>query len=105
MAPRRAESIRDESQSKSWGIQTVTKTEKSKKTAEESDDFSESDQTTQLPTSQPTLNIPHFVVVKSEEKDQKVSDLSPFAIEMCIQSIKGLPKSIKRLKYGDLLLE
>ena len=43
--------------------------------------------------------------MKSEEKDRKVLDLSPFAIEKCIQSIAGHPKSIKRLKSGELLLE
>ena len=105
-APWRAESIRDEPQSTSWGIKKiVTKTEKSKQTAEESDESSDSDQTTQQPTSQPTLNIPRFLVVKSEEKDRKVSDLSPFAMEKCIQSIALHPKSIQRLKSGDLLLE
>ena len=51
------------------------------------------------------MNVPRFLVVKSEEKDRKISDLSPFAIEKCIQSIAGHPKSIKRLKSGDLLLE
>ena len=48
-----------------------------------------SDQSTQQPTSQPTLNEPRFLVAKSEEKDRKVTDLSPFAIEKCIQSIAG----------------
>ena len=56
-------------------------------------------------TSQPTMNVARFLIVKSEEKDRKVSDLSPFAIEKSIQAIAGHPKSIKRLKSGDLLLE
>ena len=34
-----------------------------------------------------------------------ISDLSPFVIEKCIQSIVGHPKIIKKLKSGDLLLE
>ena len=34
-----------------------------------------------------------------------MADLSPFVIEKCIQSIVGHPKTIKKLKYGDLLLE
>ena len=81
------------------------KRKKSKQTAEESDESSDSDQTTQQPTSQATLNVPRFLVVTSQDKDRKVSDLSPFVKEKNIQSIAGHPKSIKRLQSGDLLLE
>ena len=56
-------------------------------------------------TSQQNANIAQFLILKSEEKDRKVSDPSPFAIEKSIQAIAGHPKSIKRLKSGDLLLE
>ena len=56
-------------------------------------------------TTQPNANVARFLTVKSDEKDRKVSDLSPFAIEKSIQAIAGHPKSIKRLKSGDLLLE
>ena len=56
-------------------------------------------------TTQPNANVGRFLIVKSDEKDRKVSDLSPFAIEKSIQAIAGHPKSIKRLKSGDLLLE
>ena len=48
-------------------------------------------------TSQQNANVARFLIVKSEEKDRKVSDLSPFAIEKSIQAIAGHPKSIKRL--------
>ena len=34
-----------------------------------------------------------------------MAGLSPFVIEKCIQSIVGHPKTIKKLKSGDLLLE
>ena len=34
-----------------------------------------------------------------------MEDLSPFVIEKCIQSIVGNPKTIRKLKSGDLLLE
>ena len=84
---------------------SLQKRKKSKQTAEESDESSDSDQTTRQPTSQPTFNVPRFLVVTSQDKDRKVSDLSPFVIEKSIQSIAGHPKSIKRLKSGDLLLE
>ena len=76
------------------------KRKKSKQTAEESDESSDSDQTTQQPTSKPTLNVPRFLVVTSQDKDQKVSDLSPFVIEKSIQSIAGHPKSIKKTEIG-----
>ena len=65
---------------------------KRKRDTDESDESSDSEQTTQQSTSPPTLNIPHFLIVQSDEKDRKVSDLSPFAIEKCIQSIAGHPK-------------
>ena len=32
-------------------------------------------------------------------------DLSPFIIDKCIQSIVGHPKTVKKLKSGDMLLE
>ena len=51
---------------------------KSKQTVKESNESSDSDQSSQQPISQPTWNVPHLLVVKSEEKDRKVSDLSPF---------------------------
>ena len=44
---------------------------------------------------QPTINVARFLIVMSEEKDRKVSDISPFAIEKCTQSIVGHPKSKK----------
>ena len=51
------------------------------------------------------MNVPRFLVVTSQDKDRKVSDLSPLVIEKSIQSIAGHPKSIKRLNSGGLLLE
>ena len=68
------------------------KQKKRKQTAEGSDEFSDSDQTTQQPTSQPTLNVPRFLVVKSEEKDRKVSDLSSFVIEKSISQSQDIRK-------------
>ena len=105
-APRRAESIRDESKSLFMGNPNRHKNgRKVNQTAEESDESSDSDQTTQQSTSQPTLNVPGVLVVTSQDKDRKVSDLSPFVIGKSIQSIAGHPKSIKRLKSGDHLLD
>ena len=78
-----------------------------RQTSEESDESSDSDapQTIAQATSQSALNVPRFLVVHSTDPSRKVSDLSPFVIEECVVSLAGQPKSIKRLKSGDLLLE
>ena len=68
---------------------------KRKRDTDESDESSDSEQTTQQSTSPPTLNVPHFLVVTSDEKDRKVSDLAPFTIEKCIQSIADTRKILK----------
>ena len=76
---------------------------KRKQSAGESYESSESE--TQQPTSPTLLNVPCFLVVKSQEENQTMADLSSFVIEKCIQSIVGHPKTIKKLKSGELLLE
>ena len=78
---------------------------KRKQSAGESYESSDSESETQQPTSPTLLNVPHFLVVKSQEENRTMADLSPFVIEKCIQSIVGHPKTIKKLKSGDLLLE
>ena len=66
---------------------------------------SDSESETQQPTSPTLLNILRFLVVKSQEENRTMADLTPFLIEKCIQSIVGHPKTIKKIKSGDLLLE
>ena len=66
---------------------------KSKQTAEESDESLDSDQTTQQPTPQPTLNVPRFLVVTSPDKDRKVSDRSPFVIEKIFSQSQDIRKN------------
>ena len=78
---------------------------KRKQSAGESYESSDSESETQQPTSPTRLNVPRFLVVKSQEENRTMADLSPFVIEKCIQSIVGQPKTIKKLKSGDLLLE
>ena len=78
---------------------------KRKQSAGESYESSDSGSETQQPTSPNLLNVPRFLVVKSQEEKRTMADLSPFVIEECIQSIVGIPKTIKKLKSGDLLLE
>ena len=43
-------------------------------------DSDDDELTAQQFTSQQNANVARFLIVKSEEKDRKVSDLSPFAI-------------------------
>ena len=60
---------------------------KRKQSAGESSQSSDSKTETQQPTSPTLLDVPRFLVVKSQEV------LSPFVIEKCIQSIVGHPKT------------
>ena len=80
---------------------------KCKQSLGDSYESSDSEQDTQQPTSSTLLNVPRFLVVKSQEENRTMADLSHFVIEKCIQSIVhvGHPKTIKKLKSGDLLLE
>ncbi|MES9994349.1 MAG: hypothetical protein ABW098_20560, partial [Candidatus Thiodiazotropha sp.] len=47
---------------------------------------------------------PRFLVISSTEERQ-MSSVSPFVIEKVLNGIAGVPKSIKKLKSGDLLVE
>ena len=78
---------------------------KRKQSAGEAYESSYSESETQQPTSPTLLNVPRFLVVKSQEENRTMADLSPFVIEKCIQSIVGHPKTIKKLKSVDLLTE
>ena len=60
---------------------------KRKQSAGESYKSSDSESETQQPTSPTLLNVPRFLVVKSQEENRTMADLSPFVIEKCIQSI------------------
>ncbi|KAJ8049377.1 RNA-directed DNA polymerase from mobile element jockey [Holothuria leucospilota] len=48
---------------------------------------------------------PRFLVVSSSGKDKTLAKLSPFAVNKGIEGVVGTPKSIKRLRSGDLLVE
>ena len=52
-----------------------------------------------------TPNWPRFLVVTSTSDDKPLSKLSPFAVQKGIEGVVGTPKSIKRLRSGDLLVE
>ena len=62
---------------------------KRKQSAGKSYESSDSEPETQQPTSQTLLNVPRFLVVKSQEENRTMADLSPFVIEKCIQSSVG----------------
>jgi hypothetical protein len=51
------------------------------------------------------LAFPRFLVIHSTEDNFKITNLSPFVIEKTLQSIAGVPKSVKKLRTGDLLVE
>ena len=65
-----------------------------KQSAGESYESSDSGSETQQPTSPTLLNVPRFLVVKSQEEYRTMADLSTFVIEKCIQSVVGYPKTI-----------
>ena len=56
--------------------------------------------------SQPTTSSasPRVLVIHSQE-ERSVSSLSPFVIEKVLDGMIGTPKSIKKLRSGDLLVE
>ena len=55
---------------------------------------------------QPTTSTasPRFLVIHSTE-ERSISSLSPFVIEKVLTAMAGVPKSIKQLRSGDLLVE
>ena len=57
---------------------------KRKQSAGESSESSDSGLETQQPTSPTLLNVPRFLVVKSQEEKLTMADLSPFVVEKCI---------------------
>ena len=63
--------------------------------------------TSQYEYSQPTTSQPssHFLVISLKEEERQISNISPFAIEKVLHGMVGVPKSIKKLKSGDLLVE
>jgi len=54
---------------------------------------------------QPSIAFPRFLVIQSTEQNFKMTSLSPFVISKTLQSIAGEPKSVKKLRSGDLLVE
>ena len=48
---------------------------------------------------------PRFLVVSNSGDGEALSKLSPFAVNKGIEGVIGTPKSLKRLRSGDLLVE
>ncbi|MCU7858551.1 MAG: hypothetical protein KZQ86_01700 [Candidatus Thiodiazotropha sp. (ex Lucinoma kastoroae)] len=71
----------------------------------DSDDTSEVEQTNHGQNMSSSCQLtPRFLVITSKEEKQ-VASLSPFVIEKVLKGIAGIPKSIKKLRSGDLLVE
>ena len=51
------------------------------------------------------LYFPRFLMMTSGDDEKSLSRLSTFAIQKGIQGLVGEPKTIKRLRSGDLLIE
>ncbi|XP_053389700.1 uncharacterized protein LOC128552683, partial [Mercenaria mercenaria] len=49
--------------------------------------------------------FPRFLLIQSVEDNFKMTSISPFVIEKTLESIAGTPKSVKKLRTGDLLVE
>ena len=49
--------------------------------------------------------FPRFLMMTSGDDEKSLSRLSTFAIQKGIQGLVGEPKTIKRLRSGDLLIE
>ena len=50
-------------------------------------------------------NFARFLIIKSDEGEDPITNLSPFVIEKQIEAILGTPKSVKKLKNKTLLVE
>jgi hypothetical protein len=50
-------------------------------------------------------SFPRFMVIQSKDKDKQLATLSPFIVEKTILGLVGKPKSVKKLRSGDLLVE
>ena len=66
----------------------------------------DSDDPSENELSQPTSSTatPRFLVISATEERQ-MSSLSPFVIEKTLHGIAGVPKSVEKLRSGDLLVE
>ena len=66
----------------------------------------DSDDPSEKELSQPTSSTatPRFSVISSTEERQ-MSSLPPFVIEKTLHGITSVPRSIKKLRSGDLLVE
>ena len=103
-APRRVESTGDELFTllimASSSSNPKASQSKPKRPRENDSDTSENEH------SQPTMSTasPRFLVIHSQE-EKSISSLSPFVIEKVLIGMAGEPKSIKKLRSGDLLVE
>ena len=50
-------------------------------------------------------NWPRFLLVQSVNPDHPITKLSPFTIHQGIQGLAGMPRTVRRLRSGDFLIE
>ncbi len=73
-------------------------------------DLSDEDQPLlKLPTQQPdqarVATWPRFLVAHATDQAKPIDKLSIFVLEKVLQGVAGVPKTLKRLRSGDLLIE
>ena len=87
---------------------TTLNTKKRRKNTEESDIDNESraryNQTRQE-IQKGHILFPRFLMMMPDDEEKSLHKLSSFAIQKGIEGLAGEPKSIKRLRSGDLLIE
>ena len=87
---------------------TTSNTKKRRKNTEESDIDNDSraryNQTRQE-IQKGHILFPRFLMMMPDDEEKSLHKLSSFAIQKGIEGLAGEPKSIKRLRSGDLLIE
>ena len=77
---------------------------KNKRPHSETDSDNPDGETSHQPNNQ-NVAFPRFLLIHSTDESFKMASISPFVIEKTLQSIAGIPKSVKKLRSGDLLVE
>ena len=87
---------------------TTSNTKKRRKNTEESDIDNESRaryNQTRREIQKGHILFPRFLMMMPDDEEKSLHKLSSFAIQKGIEGLAGEPKSIKRLRSGDLLIE
>ena len=74
-----------------------------RKKEQNNDDSSESDN--DVNTNETSSSWPRFLVIEGINPEQPINKLSPFAIAKGIKGLAGEPKTLTKLRSGELLVE